>query len=316
MRPRALVLGLKCVVAAVLLAWLVGSGRFDVEVYRTLATGPHLGLLALTTALLAVAFGVFVMRWWGLARAQALPISVREVARTGLRGLFTQLVVPGGVGTDGIRLLHLRRHCRERLVRGIASLLSDRLSGLAGLVLLGSLACVLHWRLQGDARLLGLLWSFGALIAIGLAGLAVLKLISGTAIGARRPRLSWLAESADALHAYARRKDALAVAVGVSMLGHALSAAAACVGLAALGETPPVLGVFAVTSMLNLVRMIPLTPLGLGVADGAAEFLFGLLGLSHGAELQMLTRVLSMGIFLLAGLSFLVDDGARRDDRR
>ncbi len=310
---RGLVLVAKLAVAAALIAWLVASGRFDVGVYRGLASGPHLGLVAATGLVQALAFGLFIMRWWGLARAQGLPISGGAVMRTGLRGLFTQLFVPGGLGTDGLRLLYVRSRYRERLVHGIASLLADRLSGLIGLVLLGTAACVLHWRLGGDTRLLPLLYFFSTLLAAGVLGLLLLGVIGALPLFARASRLRWLAEAIDAGRAYARHKWALAAAIGLSMFGHAVTAGAACLALAALGDSPPPLDVLAITSALNLVRMIPITPMGLGVADGAAEMLFALIGLSSGAELQMLLRVLSVLLFLGAGLSFFTGEGGRRD---
>ena len=45
--------------------------------------------------------------------------------------------------------------------------------------------------------------------------------------------------------------------------------------------------------------------MGLGIRDGIAESFYGMMGISMGAELQMLIRIVTMLIFLLCGVAFL-----------
>ena len=313
-RRRRVLLGAKYAIAATLLYWLVSTGRLDFASYRVLASVSNLGLIGAATALQIIAFGIFIMRWWGLARAQELPIARAEVAQTGLRGLFTQLFLPGGIGADGVRILHLRTWYRDQLMRGLASLLTDRLSGLIGLVLLGAAACQIHELATGDRRLMPVTILFAGLIAAGFVFAALLWGALRFTPLARLWRMAVVASAIDALRAYARRKRAVVAAVAVSILGHGFTALASYFAIVALGDAPPLLGVLAITTVLNLVRMIPITPLGLGVADGAAEVLYAQIGLTNGAELQMLTRIISMLIFMFAGLAFFVDQPRRGND--
>jgi uncharacterized membrane protein YbhN (UPF0104 family) len=57
--------------------------------------------------------------------------------------------------------------------------------------------------------------------------------------------------------------------------------------------------------MLLIVRTISVTPMGLGITDGIAESLYGMMGISAGAETQMLIRIAAVLIFLLCGVAFL-----------
>lgn len=56
--------------------------------------------------------------------------------------------------------------------------------------------------------------------------------------------------------------------------------------------------------ILLVLTSLPITPLGIGVADGAAEFLFGMVGLSAGAELQMFIRAMIVIVLIVSGISY------------
>jgi uncharacterized membrane protein YbhN (UPF0104 family) len=311
---RTLLLALKLAVAALLLGWLIDTGRLDFGAYVSLFAAERRGWLAAALVLLALALLLFVTRWHALARVQDIPVGWPDVLRTGLQGQFMQLVVPGGLGTDGLRIFHVRQLHRPRLAAGVASILMDRIVGVVGLLVLGSLACGLLW-----ATTRGVAW--GWLFALN-AG----TLLGVAAVAAALPRLSRLPlrlpervaaalrTGGSALQLYGRRRATLARSCLWSMAGHFGSGLAAWACLHVLGvHDAPFAGVIAITCVLNLIRMVPTTPLGLGVTDLASEAMFGLLGLGIGAEHQMLVRLLNVGLFVCCGLAFLW--GPRRPDR-
>lgn len=303
---RIAVLAGKLTVAALLLAWLVQTGRLDVGVYASLFAEGRGGWLWAALACFAVSLLLFVTRWQALARIQGIPLGWPEVLRTGLRGQFTQLLVPGGLGTDGLRILHVRQGYRQHLVAGIASVLMDRIVGVVGLLLLGSLTCGLLWIGTGRA-----VWS-------GMFAVTAASLLGVAAITLALPRLSRLpvrlstrfAEAlrtgGTALELYGTHKAVLARSCLLSMAGHFVSAMAGWACLRMLGvHDAGFADVLGITCVLNLIRMVPTTPLGLGVTDVASEVMFGLIGLSVGAEHQMLVRLLNVGLFACCGLAFL-----------
>lgn len=303
-RRQALVIA-KLALAVVLVAWLLRSGRLDLGAYAVLLDGPMAGMLVGVLVLQALSFAVFIARWRGLVRVQDLDVGWPDVMRTGAQGLFTQLFVPGGLGTDGLRILYIHRAHGGKLAAGISSVAADRVVGVVSLALLGAGAALIQVMSSGPALRPIAIVNGLALLAVVLALAAAAWLIAHPV-----PRLARLqarvAPLADAMRRYGSQRAAVGTALLVSMLGHLLTCAATALCLAALGaDTLPVPGLIAVVCAVNLVRMVPLTPMGLGVTDGAAEALFALIGIPLGAEQQMLQRALSVLIFLVSGLSFL-----------
>jgi uncharacterized membrane protein YbhN (UPF0104 family) len=297
---------LKVGVAVALVWWLIASGQLDLRSYEQLTAASNRGVLIAIFVTQFAAFSLFIARWRGLVRAQGIPMRWAEVMGTGYQGLFTQLFVPGGVGTDGLRALHVQRSYRDRLVAGVTALLVDRISGLVSLILLGFCSSALYAWQSGDARLQPLLLVNALVFGAASAGALLLFVlprpphwfpasVAGALDGAR-----------NALRVYRGHKGALAFAVLLSLVGHLWMGACSYLCLWALGVTsPPFVGVVAITCALNMLRMVPITPMGLGVTDIASEHLFALIGLGMGAELQMLQRLTSMLIFAAAGVAFL-----------
>lgn len=304
---RLLVAG-KVLLAASLVAWLLITGRLDLAVYRGLLQGPAPGLLAAAFLAQALAFAVFIARWHGLVRVQQLNLSWNDVMRTGAQGLFTQLFVPGGLGTDGIRLLHVHQRHPGRLAAGVSSVLADRVVGLVSLLVLGLGAAALDVSMHGPALEPLVMLSAVVLLSGGLLLAVVLSLGRLTAgrLGRLQTRVAPLAE---ALRLYTRHPRAVLASLVISVGGHLLTCLATALCLRALGaQDLPWSGLVAITCSVNLIRMLPLTPMGLGVTDGAAEALFALIGLSLGAEQQMLQRAMAALLFLVCGLAFFGRD--------
>jgi uncharacterized membrane protein YbhN (UPF0104 family) len=66
-----------------------------------------------------------------------------------------------------------------------------------------------------------------------------------------------------------------------------------------------------VTPLLTLASVVPVTPQGMGVTEAAAEFLFGSVGLTGGANAALLVRLAWISATLLSGMGWLAD--ARRE---
>jgi len=302
---RYAILTAKVGLGALIVYWLIDTGQLDFRTYQNLFSSANLWLLAGIFVMQIVSLTIVIGRWWLLVRAQGILISFSDVLRTGFQGLFTSLVLPGVIGLDGIRILHIKNRHREQMIPGISSILMDRATGLIGLLILGLLSSMLYWALSGNNRLNTLLAVNGVLLTIALVGIVV---VCGF-IPQRRfkwvRKLGFVANTLDALRLYGQHKISLVVSVFLSILGHLCTGVAWCLGMIVFGIDPPVIGVVAGTSMLLVVRTVPLTPMGLGITDGIAESLYGMMDISIGAELQMLIRIVTILIFLLCGVAFL-----------
>jgi uncharacterized protein (TIRG00374 family) len=302
---RYAILTAKIGLGALIVYWLIDTGQLDLSTYQSLLSSANLWLLAGIFVSQIVSLTIVLGRWWLLVRAQGILISFSDVLRIGFQGLFSSLVLPGVVGPDGIRILYLRNHHREQMLPGISSILMDRATGFIGMLILGLLSSMLYLALSGNDRLNTLLAVNGALLTIALVGiLVVCGFIPQMSFKWVR-KLGFVTNTLDALRIYGQHKLALVVSVLLSILSHLCMCIAWCLGMIVFGIAPPVLGVVAGTSMLLIVRTLPLTPMGLGITDGIAESLYGMMGISTGAEIQMLIRIVTVLIFLLCGVAFL-----------
>jgi len=311
-RWRHAILAAKLALGVAIIAWLVETGQFDVNSYRELLTKHSLWLVLAVLAMQFLSFSVVLSRWWLLIHMQGINLTLPQVLVTGYQGLFANLVLPGSLGLDGIRLYHVRKHYRDRLTEGLASIVIDRVLGLVGMLVLTSIAGAIYWSITKAA------WA-GVMVAVTF-GLVVTSLAMIAAVCGLLPwiglrwlrRIRVLTRLLDAFALYKDHAGALILSLAISVLGHLFTCIAWGFGIMALGYAVPVIGVLAVTPLLLVLRSIPTTPLGLGVTDSAAEILYQLIGTPVGAELQMFIRVISVVIFLVCGVAFL---GGQRPKR-
>jgi uncharacterized protein (TIRG00374 family) len=297
-----LVLLAKCVLAAGLLYWLWSTNRLD---FHDLL---HLQLGWLTAALVLFQVSMVVLpqiRWYILTRAYDLDLDLARALHIGLVGMFTTIFVPAGLGIDGVKLFYVTRRSHHKAPEVLSTLIVDRVLGMIALLTLSSLFGGLL--LRGSHASIGLLVAYGLVLLLGLA--VALTLLSSRRVAAllrRVPGCRAVAEVLRALQAYRARPGLLAPAMALSLMGHLSAFAAAYFAFRSLGRPASIFAVFAITPIVNLSSLIPLTPLGLGVSDSIAATLYPAVGLSGGAEATMLLRCVTVAISLACGVAFLL----------
>ncbi|HUT09433.1 MAG TPA: lysylphosphatidylglycerol synthase transmembrane domain-containing protein [Thermoguttaceae bacterium] len=285
--------------------WLIQSGRFDPGVYGALLQERTacflLGVFLSQWIMLLVPF----VRWWLLARATGLPISLGEAVRLGLKGAFANLFVPGGLGIDGVRLLHLRRYHRRQFLDGAASVVLDRALGVLALLILGGVCSLILLARNHSPWMLRLVLVNGLLLVVLLAALGIVCGFVRPQMLDRLRHIRLLDHLLHAFHAYRGHRRTLAWGLLLSLIGHVGVCCAAAFALLSLGYPAFLSAVFTATPIVTVARSIPLTPLGLGVSDSVAAFLYPVVGLQGGAEVQMLLRASVTLIFLTCGVAYL-----------
>jgi uncharacterized membrane protein YbhN (UPF0104 family) len=288
MSPR-LFAALKLVVAAAIVGFLIATDRLDLAPLWAMAARPWAWLALLVAQLLILQLGI--LRWWVLLRAiQGHATPFRRLLVVSWIGFFFGLVAPSVIATDVTRYGYLQK---EGVARAdlVASLLLDRLCGLAGIVLLAGVCS------HGAVAVL-----FGARAAWILGAIAAAAVILWIALVALRHRLA-LAGPIDrlrlALRAAAAARGSTACALLLSIVAHALKALSFYFLLRAL-DVPLSFAAFVSFAPAGLlVEALPLTPNGLGTAHLAFERFFAAHGITAGASLfnvYFLTRVL-IGLF-------------------
>jgi uncharacterized protein (TIRG00374 family) len=311
---RSLLFALKLSVGLSILYWLITTGRFDIGMYRTLVQPGAIAYALAALMLQSASILLSLARWQLLLKAVGIPLSLAQALRLGCQGTYMGLFLPGTLGVDGLRMLHLKTHYRKHLLAGLASITMDRALGFVGLLILAISFSSLFILERGEGLSPSLiLWMIGALlvasmvlaVACGFVPMKGMKLLR---------RVKHFAGFIDALGSYREFHWTLVLVIGLSIMGNFLVILAACCGLAALGLPFSVLAVATVTPILIVIRFLPLTPMGLGVTDAAAVELYRMVGLSGGAENQMLLRATWIIFVLLCGLSFF--GGAKQKQAR
>ena len=306
---RGWALALRLLIAAVLVSWLLRSGRLD---WRMMAA-VELGGFLLASALCRMAASLLrLVRWHLLCRALGLELGLGKAIHIGLIGYFLGIAVPSSVGVDATRLYYGSREQPNSGAALLSTILADRLLGILALLILalgfgGALA------VSGGPEELGvtLLFLLGALLAVAAMAAVYWR---WNWLERLEPFLPWkaLRDLMAATHEYRRHRGVLVRAMLLSFLCHGAVMAAAYCTFRAIGVVPPVLAVCVVMPLSSLAWGLPVTPLGLGVVDSLAEALYSLLGAPGGAEITMIMRAVSVAVSLAYGLAYLVPVGRDR----
>lgn len=253
------------------LAWRIDAGALGDRLAGAAPGGVLVGVGLVVAVQLATA-----ERWRAILGGAGDRVPAGVTARLVLEGLFLNQVLPGFVGGDALRAVRLRRW-GVPVGRGLASVVVDRVAGLAALAV-SALATwpVLHARLGGHPLAV-------ATLGVGVGGLVAT--LGFLALGWRAPgpgRLGALlapARLAGATLATPRGRRPL---ITWSTLVQGLALLSFLPLARATGVTAPALEVVAVLPATLLLSLLPLSIGGWGVREGVIAGAFSALG--HPAE--------------------------------
>ena len=306
---RILFFCVKLSVAGILLYWLLSTGRLDFKALAQVEIGWT--LLGIVFCLI-LTLGIQMARWFLLVRSRRLDLPPWTAARIGMIGLFTGIFIPAGLGMEGVRFVGVSRLNRGRGADVLSTLVMDRLLGLMVLVLMSLVASVIYLFYRFDIVVLRIA-IFGAsiLLALTLGLLAILKIRSKKWLGPLKDRSS-IINITRALSRYRGDGKVIVWALLLSLSGQISTLIAAALAFSILKFPAPFLSVCAITPLVNLSSVIPLTPLGLGVADSVASVLYESLGIGGGAETTMLLRIVGVGISALGVAALLMPGNGKK----
>ncbi len=227
-------------------------------------------------------------RWWVLLRGVGIKATYGKVLRLTWLGQFLNYAVPvGSTGGDVVRAVVSAKWGRAqhhsggegRMGGALLSLVADRGCGLAGLVLLATLAGLTRWddplsrrvALVGGGAVVLALWTMGVYLAVGRVAtqrLGVVRELRGVG-----PALGSVLDTAET---YRRRRfGPVLLAWGMSLGIHALLAGAAVMASLALRTELSPGAVFVAVPLALAAASLPLTYQGLGVMEAVAVALLG-----------------------------------------
>ena len=315
-RGRSVLIG-KLAVSGLLLAllfWRVDRPAF----LRSLQTLP-VGLFLGCVALYALGYLISTIRWQRLLRAEGIRLPLWRLGLVYIEGAFFNLFLPTLIGGDIVRGYFIYRMTRGNDA-SIASILVDRLSGFAALMLIAVGSLAVTFRTLNDpqiaASILGVAVLFAGLMLVLLNDRVkdlVLGLLRAAGLGRFQAKLQGLVDS---LHRYRRHYRALGQAFLLSILLQGLIIVTYYLIGVGLNLGVPLVYFFLFIPLTTVVAMLPVSVAGLGVREAGVVFFFAKVGVDAGAALGMSLVCFSLTLIVsgLGGVAFLLDHHAAKRD--
>ena len=263
--------------------------------------------LAGAVSVLELAFLVGAVRWFRLLAGAGIEISLARTLRAYMIGMFSNNFLPTGFGGDATRAIIVGRS-RSRLARAATSVLADRVTSVACLVLVGWIAAAADPRAVPGSLALGFLGLSvaGAIVAVAAALLLV--------VGARRehriPRRlrSSVREIRATVARYARQPALLSWTLLLGVVFQVLTVGATWLIARALGVDLSFALLAVVAPIVLLATVLPISIAGFGVREGSYVVLLGAAGVSHtdAALLSLLTGASLAAASLAGAVALLV----------
>ncbi len=267
------------------LFWRVDRATF-VRTVQVLPMKVFLGCLGLY----ALGYIISTVRWRLLLLAEGIRLPLWHLTLLYFEGSFFNLFLPSLIGGD-----IFRGYAIYKITQGhdasIASILVDRLSGFAALIVIALTAlAAAHGRVH-DPQVAVMILAVAAAFTL----LILLLLQTGTkerAAGALRivgltrfqAKLHGLVE---ALHRYRGHHRALGQAMLLSALLQALIIVTYYLVAAGLNLGVPIAYFFLYVPLITFVAMLPVSVAGLGVREGGTVYFFAKVGVDAAAALTM-----------------------------
>ena len=264
------------------LLWLV-LAKVNVDSVLDIMAKADPWLIALWYALVPLVILLSAWRWEILAPG----LNYRTAVKYTWIGVFFGHVLPGSIAGDvakGVSLALKDTAARAGLA---ASIVAEKMIGLAALVLFFDIACGVVYLLYGDEStqirhlaVIALVLSLFGVIGAVIAALVALR----SDLFSPRGRSSLMGRLAEGIGAaaqfYSNKPSLLARAFVISMVIHVVNILATYLSFLALRVDAGLLLAAVIYPVVSVMLLIPISISGIGVRDATLAVLFTLFGLS------------------------------------
>jgi uncharacterized protein (TIRG00374 family) len=258
-------------------------------------------------ALVPVTIGLSAWRWSVLAPG----ITYGTALKYSWIGLFFGHVLPGSISGDiakGVSLALKDTTARTGLA---ASIVTDKVIGLAALLLFFDVACAVVFMMYGEVTpqvrqmaLIALVLST-AFIAAGIVGaIAAIRSEQWSRRLGNGSIATLARRAAEALQFYRDKPSSLAKAFGISALIHIVNIFGTYLSFRALHVGGDLLLAAVVYPVTSVMLLIPISISGIGVRDATLAVLFALFGLpaASGVAISWLALLATIPNIVIGGL--------------
>jgi arylsulfatase A-like enzyme/uncharacterized membrane protein YbhN (UPF0104 family) len=246
-----------------------------------------------------------VLRWDRLLLGQGIKAPRSYLASTFMIARFFS-AVGGLIGLSGFRFYDITKRT-GKVARAGASIGIELVIGNLGMGIVALISSLYGVRYVGTTGVLLLGAFFGSLIAVTFAILwrpRVVRLVAERLPEKAKQRLQTVV---DAVCAYEGKGGLLAETVALSVVIHSFNNIVYVFAAKALGVDLPIMELFFVSTLQNIVSHLPLTPNGVGLREMTAVGLYAAVGLptDQAILIPLVGFTADMAVSSLGGLVFV-----------
>ncbi len=255
------------------------------EKWEKLAAQPkNYPLLVTALAVAIISVSLTFGRWCLLVRCLGIELSMVEAYRLGAIGYLLSFVSAGSVGGDLFKAIFLARRRPGKRIAAVASVLVDRACGLYGLILLVAITLLVAPPLStvgASENMEKIRFWTATLVAAGTIFFAILVLggrrVDGwIVLGSKLRGIGWvIARVGPPLRIFHTHPVALFASIVISLAAHSgLTLSVYLIARGLYSDPPSLAEHFVIVPIGLLISTIPLTPAGLGIFEGAIDWLY------------------------------------------
>lgn len=264
-------------------------------------------------SVLAGALSIFMsaLRWRVLLDCMGYRFELKALSKLAFIGLFFNVYLPGGIVGDVVRTVILpeREGSKEErqvyLTNVATSVVTDRIAGMVGLMLLAFIGFIFCYQLLLDSRFLTVFGSVTLGIIIAFLFLFsrrvqdLVKKLFNFPLKILIPIRATLKRVTEALAIYRENRDALKKVIMFSILAHLCVVGYFFLLASSIGLDINFLKLLAFVPLIEFLSAIPISFGGVGIREAVTILLFSSEGIS--AAEAMSVSLLSFVVILLLG---------------
>lgn len=317
LHKKHIVFGLKIAIAVVIVWYLFHSGRLTSEIFTQLFNSAFVPFFIMSGSAFLVAQLLASYRLVLLLRMIDLNFSFSYILKLTMVGNFFNIVIPGMVGGDIVKGSYLFKKEENHRGRSSGIVLMDRMMGFVALLFIGLVSIIYLYLLQHHSPLLYIdelsgvvLISFGVLVLFALLWFFGKKQwfrMKAKAIAYILFKDSIFYNMTDAIGALTKRRRILAKAFCMSLGVQAFALAGLLVLIRLIpGNMPDIATLIAVSSIILLFGIIPVTPGNIGWTELVASIGWSVVGSTMGGVIFFYWRIVCILFSLPGGLLYLL----------
>jgi uncharacterized protein (TIRG00374 family) len=264
------------------------------------------------------------VRWQMLLRVQGIIVSWLRAGMIVTVGLFCNMLLPGLVGGDAMRLYLLFQNAPRQKLRGTLSVAMDRLLGLTSLVVLAALVVLLRFRwlnrVPQTAQITYL--ALGLLGGATLGALMVFGLMGTRSLPRRLPFRYGIVQVGKALQLYRKDPTMILGAFLLTILSHLAYYISYYCALRSLptpaGGEPRTIDFVSIMPLVNTITGVPISFGGVGIRETLFQTLLGQLAhipLALAAISATLGYAIQVSWGIVGGVAYLLMRPAKASRR-